>query len=205
MSEDTKIDNVEPVINDDVTTQEPIITDDVSKKTVQFDTYSRVFKKLKTTETAFAALNERIQAMEQDKLEAEGNKDQLIDSLRKEVTETKIKLKTTVGSVARSQAMNAIIDEAVKAGCNSPDIITKFVEDQIDTLDFNDDFTPDREQVKLLVADAKERAPILFSKEASKIANHNNLNTSGGTKTNSKKTLKKMSIDELMETWAESE
>lgn len=204
MSDENKGDNVTPNQDGNATeTEVQAAVNDGEKQTVQYDTYRRVLSKLKNTESEFEKLYERMQTMEQDKLEAEGNKDQLIESLRKEVMETKTKLKTTVGSVARSQAMNAIVEEAVKAGCNSPDVVKKFLEDQIQNLEFDTDFNPDREQVKALVDEAKTSAPVLFSKEAPKVANHNF--RPGNADSAPQKNLNKMSMDELMNTWAQAE
>lgn len=199
MSEVEKGDNVAPENVDNVTSQdsENAATVNDGGKTVQYDTYKRVLGKLKNTEVQFAELNEQVQTLQREKLEAEGNKDQLIDSLKKEVMEHKTKLKTTVGAVARSNAMSAIADEAVKAGCNSPDVVKKFLEDQIGSVEFDSDFKPDREQIRALVDDAKKSAPVLFGKQAPATANHN-LSSSAGT--DPKKKLKNMSMDDLINT-----
>lgn len=205
MSEIEKGDNVAPGSSDDVTNQESKVSDNVTdKNAVQYDTYKRVLGKLKNTEARFEEVQEQLRALKNERYEAEGKKDELIESLRGEVTQYKTKLNQTVGTVARSQAMNAIVDEAVKAGCNSPDIVTKYLEDKIGDLEFSEDFKPDREQVRLLVEEAKKSAPILFSKEAPKVASHN-IKTGGQSVQQESKSLKKMSLDDLMNTWAQIE
>jgi len=202
MSEEIKGDNVAPAETSDAVQQESNNVSNASDNTVQYDTYKRVLGKLKNTESQFAEVQEQLKQLQNEKYEAEGNKDKLIESLRKEVHESKAKLKETVGTVARSRAMNAIVDEAVKAGCNSPDVVQKFLEDKIGELQFSDNFEPDRDQVRDLVEGAKRSAPVLFSKEAPKIASHN---IATGQTTAPKKNLKKASIDELMATWASAE
>lgn len=77
----------------------------------------------------------------------------------------------------------------------------KFLEDKIGVLQFDEDFNPDRDQVKALIEEARSSAPILFSKEAPKIANHN---VSGGGTANPKPDLRKMSMDELISEWGKS-
>ncbi|RKZ91680.1 MAG: hypothetical protein DRQ40_09595, partial [Gammaproteobacteria bacterium] len=189
--------------NDNVVAQEIETSVNDVKNTVQYDTYRRVVGKLKSKEQDMLDMKEQINSLRNEKLEADGNKDQLIESLRKEVTETKTKLRTTVGSVARSQAMKAIVNEAVNAGCNSPEVVERFLSSEIENLTFDEDFNPDAEQVRELVEDAKKKAPVLFSKEAPRLANHNTTQ-SGGT-AGQAKDVKKMSIDELMNQWGKAE
>lgn len=203
MSEELKGDHVAPVETSDAGTQETQTTVNDGKNTVQYDTYKRVLGKLKNTESQFQQLQDELKTLRNEKYEAEGKKDELIESLRNEVTQYKTKLSSTVGTVARSQAMNAIVEEAVKAGCSAPDVVTKYLEDQIDNLEFSEDFKPDRDQVKMLIEDAKKRAPILFSKEAPKVASHN-IDTSGMSAP-PQKNLKKMSLDDLMSLWSQAE
>lgn len=135
-------------------------------------------------------------------MEAEGNKDQLIDSLRKELNERKVREKTIVGTVALSQGRNALIDEAVKMGCNSPEILTKILEGDLQGINYDTEFNPDREQIRLLVEEARKKSPILFSKEPPKVANHNiNPNTQ---KKKPMKPIKDMSDEELDALWGQT-
>jgi hypothetical protein len=195
-----------PAPSDSVAPQEintQVLSENSDNSTVQYQTHKRALSQLKNAQSENDNLKARLEAVSNEKLEAEGNKDELINSLKKQMMEKDVKLKATVGSIARTQAMSAIVDEAVKAGCNSPDIVKKYLEDQIGSLTFDGDFNPDREQVKLLIEDTKRTSPILFSKDAPRVASHN-INAAGVSKTN-KPDIKKLSIDELMNTWAETE
>jgi hypothetical protein len=202
MSEVTKGDTVAPENIDHVDAQESNQTAvNDGKQSVKYETYSRVLSKLKNTENEFNSLKERLSSLEQEKLQLEGNKDQLIETLRKEVNERKVREKTIVGSIAVSQAKNAIVDEAVKAGCNSPEILTKILEDQIQGLEYDSEFRPDREQVKAMVEEARQKHQVLFSKTAPKVASHN-LNMNGSTET-VRKPLHKMTDDEINNLWSQ--
>jgi len=169
-------------------------------QSVKYETYSRVLGKLKNTEAEFNQLKERLSSLEQEKLEAEGNKDELIQSLRKELNERKTREKTIIGSIALSQGKNALVDEAVKAGCNSPEILTKLLEGDLQGLEYDQEFRPDRDQVRTLVEEARKKNPILFSKEPPKTANHN-LNPNGPSKP-ATKPIHKMSDEELDQLWS---
>lgn len=202
MSEEVKGDNVAPETAGNAGDQE-IETQSGNagegNQQVKFETYSRVLGKLKNTEAQFTELQEKITKLEQEKLEAEGNKDQLIESLRKELTERKTRERTIVGNIALSQGRNALVDEAVKAGCNSPEILTKLLESDLQGLEYDQEFKPDREQVKALVDEARKKNPILFSKEPPKVANHN-LNTTP-PKPQKTKPLVDMSDEEFNKVW----
>jgi predicted nuclease with TOPRIM domain len=188
--------------SDEVVDQETTESSDAGKQSVKYETYSRVLGKLKKTESEFQSLNDRLKQLEQEKLEAEGNKDKLIESLRGEVNEHRSKYQKTIGAFAVSQAKNALIDEAVKMGCNSVEVLTKFLEDDIMNLDFAEDgFTPDKEQVKMLIESARKRAPVLFSKDAPRIADHK---LGGDQPKLEKKSILKMSDKELDEMWAKT-
>ncbi len=182
--------------------QQTAVSDSGDNQTVQYHTHKKLLGQYKRTAEELEQMREQVKALETQKYEAEGNKDKLIDTLKKEINETKGKLKQTVGSVARSQAMNAIVEEAVKAGCNAPDVVKKFLEDQIQTLTFDQDFVPDRDQVRELIEEARKTAPVLFSKEAPKIANHNTSAGSGSAVP--KKDLRKLKMDELIDLWGQS-
>jgi len=200
MSE-AKGDNVAPEETSEVDSREtdtkPI---DDGKQSVKYETYSRVLSKLKNTEKEFISLKEKLSSLEQEKLEAEGNKEKLIESLRKEVSERRAKEKEIIGTIAITQAKNAIVEDALKAGCSSPEILTKLLEDDIAGLDYDSEFRPDREQIKQLVENAKQKHKILFAKSAPNIPNHN-INTSGGSGT--KKPISKMTDEELDKMWAQ--
>lgn len=203
MSEEVKGDNVAPENTGDASNQEINAESGNAgdgKQSVKFETYSRVLGKLKTTEAQFSELQDKINSLEQEKLEAEGNKDQLIDSLRKELNERKAREKQIVGSIALSQGRNALVDQAVKAGCNSPEILTKLLESDLQGLDYDSEFKPDQEQVKLLIEEARKKNPILFSKEPPKTANHN-LNTTP-PKQKTTKPLVEMTDEEFNQVWS---
>lgn len=205
MSEENKGDDVAPASNDDVVNQEsknPNADGDQGKNnSVKFETYDKVIKKLKNTESEKANLEERLTRLEQLKLEAEGDKDQLIENLRSQVGEYKTKHKQAVGSFALSQGQMALVDEAVKMGCRSPEILTKVLQDELTSLDYGDDFRPDPEQVRALVDRARKSNPILFSKEPPKSPNHNNLNTGGKAAESPRKPLHELNDDEMNSMW----
>ena len=181
-------------------TQETTVSDS-QNQTVQYHTHKKALSQLKKKSAELEELREQISSLTNEKLEAEGNKDKLIESLREQVKQKDSRLRNTVGTIAQKNASTAIVEEAVKLGCKSPAIVKKFLADKIDTLQFTEDFEPDRDQIIELVQEAKLEAPELFGKEAAKLANHN---TSRGSTVDKTKTLRKMNMDDLFETLGET-
>lgn len=202
MSDEAKGADGAPVGTTDGGTQESKTqtADGGGDQSVKFETYDKAMRSLSATKSERDELKERLARLEQEKLEAEGNKDQLIANLKKERDEYKTKHHHAVGSFALSQGKMALVDEAVKAGCNSPELLSKVMDSDLQTLDYGEDFRPDPGQIKSLVEKARKENPVLFSKAAPKVADHN-LNTNTQTKKKSKP-LSQMSDEELDAMWA---
>ncbi len=174
---------------------------DGGHQAVQYHTHKKLLGQHKNTVQELETAREKLAQLEAEKLEAEGDKDKMIESLKGRLQETTAKLKGTVGSIAEKNAMSAIVEEAVKMGCNSPNVVKKFLKDEIQTLSFTEDFEPDRDQVIELVAKAKTESPMLFGKDAPKTANHN---VSAGGTSDPNRNLKTMKMDDLFKTLGES-
>lgn len=196
-------DTPDSTVSDSVQETQTTDVSNVGNQTVQYHTHKKLLGQHKKLSDEFQSLQEQLKSLQNEKYESEGDKDKLIESLKKEVAETKTKLRSTVGTVAHTQAMNAIVEEAVKAGCNAPDVVKKFLQDKVETVTFDEAFNPDRDQIKELIQEARTSAPVLFSKEAPGIANHNKI-TSGDTSAGTNN-VKKMSREELMQAWSSAE
>ena len=183
-------------------TQESTVSDSVNQ-TVQYHTHKKLLSQHKNAMTELSELRETVARIEAEKLEAEGDKDKLIESLKKQVHDANSKFKAAVGGIAQKNAMSAIVEEAVKIGCNSPGFVKKFLQDDIGALHFSEDFEPDRDQVMELVTKAKVEAPALFGKPAPNVANHNSI--SAGSMSETKVDVKKMSMEDLEKLWDTAE
>ena len=170
-----------------------------NQDTVKYDTYRKTLSEAKKARAQMTEMAERLQVMEQEKLQAEGKVQELLQSVTAERDELKSKLANAHGSFARGKAMDVIVDEANKMGVASTGLLRKAVEDKIMDLDFDDEYRPNSEQVKMILEDLRKEEPFLFSKAAPSVANHN-VNPGGGVP--GQKTLSTMSDDEINEKWA---
>lgn len=196
MSEIEKVDNVEPEDKDHVSQQEPETT---SNDVVKYESYRKVVGQNKKFKSELEKLQEQLSQIQNEKLTAEGKKDELIQSLQEQANEYKSKYAKAIGSFAKTKAYDVITDEAVKMGCQSVSLLKRAVEDRLDSLDYDDSFTPDRDQVKAIILEIKEQEPVLFSKAGANIANHN-INPSPTKQIKAKK-LSEMTEEELLQHW----
>lgn len=166
--------------------------------TVKYDTYKRTLNEAKKAKSQLSEMQERLQQLELEKASAEGNKDELISKLQSQVDDYKSKYTQAHGAFASGRAMDVIIDEANKMGVASTSLLRRVVGERLGDLEFDDEYRPNAEQIKMLLDDVRKEEPLLFSKQGPRVADHN-LNPQYGDE---KKPLKQLSKDELDEQWA---
>lgn len=173
MSEEKMVSD-QPVQDGGAVQQEikPTVSDSQSD-TVKYDTYKRTLSEAKKAKAQLQEYQTRLTELEQQQLAAEGKKDELISSLQKRVSELDGKYKSAVGSFAEGKALDAIVDEAVKSGCSSTGLLRKVVADKVSELEFDEQFNPNKEQVRMMIEEIRKTEPILFGKPAPAVAAHN--------------------------------
>lgn len=207
MEMNSKGDNVAPDSVDNVTNSETATNTDVdnvaSNDTVDYNNYRRQVSKVKNLQTELE--NERLQRqqLEQQKLEAEGKKDELISSLKSEINSWKSKAQSAVTNFAKMKVHETMVNEAAKLGCQDPELLVRAYGSDIDAIDFDESFNPDRDQIKMTLERIRSERPFLFSKPAPNIGKHQI--KPAGAKTNVAKKISELNDDELMKAWQKSE
>lgn len=193
MSEEVKEAKVSPEAAESVVSQESAERVDHQQDD---STKQRLLRESSNWKAKARGYEQELEALRLDKMQAEGRKDELIESLKSKNAELSSQLHQTVGNFAKGKALDVITDEAVKIGCTSPRLLKKMVEEELEALSFDDSFNPDKEQVKLMLDRLRKEEPVLFSKAAPKTTEHNiNANPLAAPKT---KTLKDMKDDDLL-------
>ena len=165
-----------------------------NKDSVAYETYRRTLSEAKRVKAERDELRERAALLEQQKLESEGNKDELINTLKKQLAEKEKRYKDSVGNYAYQSVKSQIESEAAKLGCVDTDALSKLV--NLDVLDIDETtFRAEAEQVKLLIDEVKNQRPYLFSKAGPKLDPH--VPRTGDLRTTPLDPLK-MSKDELI-------
>ena len=116
-------------------------------------------KKLKAE---MAELRRMVESSHQEKLQAEGKKDELIASLKKEKDELSKKVVGTHSAFATRVISGELKAEAAKQGCVALEDFVRLVD--INEIEVDEGYNPDPEKIKTLVQDAMRTKPYLFSK-----------------------------------------
>lgn len=147
------------------------VADNVEQKrdVVKYDTYSKVVGHNKKLQSRLEELESRIMQTEQQKLEAEGKKDELIESLRSQLGEREEKLKDVTSTFAYRSVTEQVRAEAAKLGCVDSSALVKLLD--LGEVDIDSEtFSANSEQIQGLLEQSKQKYPYLFGKPAPKFA-----------------------------------
>lgn len=161
--------------------------DDASSNSVKYESYLREKRRAQNWQSKSEELETKLAEFEQRALAAEGDKDKLIETLKKQNEELSTKNKAVVGSFAYKALTSQIVAEATKAGCIDTDALVQLMDVKGFEVD-PETFNTDSDALKAALEEQKKARPYLFSKAGPKI--NNSLPTAGGVE-------KKKSIGEM--------
>ena len=124
------------------------------------------------------------------RLEQEGNKDELISALKKQVKDSEDKTKSITKAFAGKTVRQQMLTAAAKAGAENPDLVLRLVDTS--EIEISDDFEVNADQLNSALGKVKDDVPALFKKQTSAPRDGN----PGGFETG-KKDLSKMTDSEL--------
>ena len=166
MSEDLKGSGGAPVETASGVDTEVIQTK-TEKDVVAYETHKKLLSEAKRAKEMLELERAEKQKLIEEKLAAEGKKDELLESYKKKLADYEQKTKKVVGSFSQRVLTAAISQEAAKEGCvNVEDLIRlSDLSELADSMD--EDFGVDTEKVKELVARSKKDRAYLFNKSVS--------------------------------------
>lgn len=132
-----------------------------SNQTVKFETYDKVMSKLKKTETEQKALLEKLSQIEQEKLEATGQKEQLIDKLKKDLDAEKKRVKDVTKTYATNVIHSQFKTKAIQEGCVNPNDLVQLMD--FSDIDVDESFTVNEQIIAEKVETMKKNKPYLFA------------------------------------------
>lgn len=118
--------------------------------------------KLKAEQEKAKAAHEKLEQLEQEQLAHAGKKDELIESLKKQVREKDEKLKGVTQTFALKSVNSQVIDAARAMGCEKPEVIMRLAD--LSDVTVQDDFTVDQTALKAALDKVKSDLPELFKK-----------------------------------------
>ncbi|MCA9313776.1 hypothetical protein KDA08_05705 [Candidatus Saccharibacteria bacterium] len=134
------------------------------KDTVAYETYQRTLSESKKAKSQAAELKAKLEQYEQEKLMAEGKKDEVISKLKKDYEDVYGQLKKTKEEIAYSAVFNQVEKKAIELGCIDTDALTKLVD--FTGLDVGEGNKVSAQSLEMVLGKAKEAKPYLFSKSA---------------------------------------
>ncbi len=137
-------------------------------KTVAYDTYKKTVTEAKAAKAKLKELEDKLANAENDKLGAEGKKDELIAKLRGDLDKATKSQKDTLNSFVYSSLDSQVRAEAERLGCVDADAVSKLVDlsdVEVDTKTFK----ADKEKLTEVLEDLKKSKPYLFNKAGPKI------------------------------------
>lgn len=145
--------NGQPEHQVDDSSQEAKQKDDV----VAYSTYSKVMGTLKKRESELNEVRSRLENIELEKKQAEGNKDEVIQELRSKLTEAEKAQQKIKHTYAWNTLEGQIKTAAVQQGCVNPDKLIRLLEeDDLKAIEVGDDFRVNSDDLTRLVEKAKK-------------------------------------------------
>lgn len=167
------------------------------KDKVAYETHRKLLGEKKKLQSEFQALQDEINSMRLEKKQAEGNKDEVIASLRQEVD----KFKTQAQDVKRNYVVNTIASqiktEAINRGCVDGDALLKLMsKDDLNSVEIDDNFNVNMDDLSRVLDGAKERFSKIGLFKAPK-ANVSDVGSNINSFTSEEKSTKDMSKEEI--------
>lgn len=173
--------------------------DQKTKDTVAYETYKKTVEAEKKAKQKLDEASKKLKEYEEKEMAAQGKSQELIESLRKQVSEKDSTIKNVIGSFAERAVSSRIREEAVKQGCLDVDLLLKAGSDEFGKIEVNaeDGFSVNNDDLKRFFETTVAKHPMLFKKAGPKVVDGSpNNNASTG-----QKSLSEMKTSELLDAW----
>lgn len=114
-------------------------------------------ERMKAEADRAALLEKQLKEIEHVEEQKKGNFSKVIDDLKEKTRTLESKLKQKDFNYAKTNIQSAIEREAVKLGCRDAEVFNKLIGDKYDLVSLDDSFTPDPEDIKMIVEDGMKR------------------------------------------------
>lgn len=168
---------------------------DKSKDSVSYESYQKALKEKKTFQSKATEYETLIEQLRQEKAMAEGNKDEVINTLKKQTEELKAKLDKTTKTYAWSTLTGEVKREAMRHGCKDPEKLIRLMsDDDLRSIEIGENFSISGDSLKELIEKNKKENHFLFESSSKQAAQ----GTPGKQPpVEPKKQLKDMTVEEL--------
>ena len=141
---------------------------------VAYETYKKTVESERNAKAKLSSMEQKLQALEEEKLQREGKKDELLTTYKTKLAEIESKYNKTQQSYAWNTLTGEIKREAMNSGCLDPDKLIKLMNDEdLNSIEVGENFNVDRKSVKEVIERSKKENAFLFSQGNKVIANGN--------------------------------
>lgn len=143
---------------------------------VAYDTYKKLLGEKKAADSRLKELEMKFNAMENEKLEKNGQSNELVQKLQTQVSDLSNRLEQKDKAYAFATLSSQVKTTAAQMGCQSPDDLVKLMD--ISTLPVDPEtFRANDDAIKMLVEDGRKSRPFLFVKTAPNVQDVSQNNT----------------------------
>lgn len=128
-------------------------------------------------ENNFNTMKSQMEAIKNEKLKAEGNKDDYIKNIEKQLADEKAARETEANKYKLTKVVSQFREMAAKEGVKHLDDLQKLYGDQLRTVKVNANFEIEGDGLKHIFSGAKEKSPYLFNSPAPKVDDLNHIKT----------------------------
>ena len=124
---------------------------------VSYDTHKKLLGEKKNLQTKFEQMQAEIESFRQEKMSAEGKKDDVINSLRQQLDERTREAKELKNNFAWNTVQSQIKNEASANGCVNPDKLIRLLsKEEINGIEIDESFNVNRQDLSKLIENAKK-------------------------------------------------
>lgn len=137
---------------------------------VKYETYKKVLAEKKSRDERLSQMETKLKAYEQRDLEHKGNYEEVVTSLREQVSDLQTQVKSRDEAYVMSKVESAIKTKALEAGCVNPDKLMRLLDNErIRSLEVNDKYEVSAQDVDYLITEAAKDNDFLFKKSKANV------------------------------------
>lgn len=138
--------------------QEQVSDNSSGEDKVAYETYKKTLSEVKRERAEKRELLEKLQAIELEKQQANGDKDKVIETLRTKLNEVTTEAKKIEKNYVWNTIQGQIKNEAISQGCVNPDKLIKLMsKDDLSSVEIDDHFNVNRDDLTRLMDEAKKQ------------------------------------------------
>lgn len=166
---------------------------------VSYDTHRKLLGEKKKLQADFEAAKAELDKKSQSEMEQKGEEKKLIDSLRKQLAEESKKNLDVKTNYTMKSLEASLAAEGARQGCQDNDVLIKLID--MNTVEINDDFTVNAEDLQRAVAEVAKKKAYLFQKKVAGVRDVIPAVDKAALNGNTKKPFNQMNKDELLQAW----